>query len=43
VRRGPTLILISPRGGLERLGYRLVDLPKTDVAARSDFVLERLG
>lgn len=27
----------------ERLGYRLVDLPKTDVAARADCVLERLG
>ncbi|MDP1738580.1 MAG: AAA family ATPase [Caulobacter sp.] len=26
-----------------RLGYRLVDLPKTDVAARADFVLATLG
>jgi predicted ATPase len=27
----------------ERLGYRLVELPKADVSARADFVLERLG
>lgn len=27
----------------ERLGYRCVDLPKTDVATRADFVLEALG
>lgn len=26
-----------------RLGYRLVELPKVDVAARADFVLETLG
>ncbi len=30
------------RATYERLGYRLVDLPKTGVAARADFVLERL-
>lgn len=31
------------RAAYERLGYRLVDLPKTSVEARADFVLERLG
>ena len=30
------------RATYERLGYRLVDLPKTSVEARADFVLERL-
>jgi predicted ATPase len=30
------------RSTYARLGYRLVDLPKTGVAARADFVLERL-
>lgn len=31
------------RATYERLGYRLVDLPKTTVEARADFVLEQLG
>lgn len=31
------------RAAYERLGYRLVDLPKVDVAARADFVLAELG
>lgn len=31
------------RAAYARLGYRLVDLPKTDVAARADFVLAALA
>ncbi|MDO9473754.1 MAG: AAA family ATPase [Caulobacter sp.] len=31
------------RKAYARLGYDLVDLPLTGVAARADFVLERLG
>ncbi len=31
------------RAAYERLGYRLIDLPKTGVEARADFVLAALG
>ena len=31
------------RAAYERVGYRLVDLPRTSVEARADSGLERLG